>query len=141
MDPERLRESRASSSGDTLRNNFSPQKDDRYYLREDEIHLIETEFPSLVNGTENNRLTVHFGPSHRDRGANQVSGDINSVVDPMMDALSDADNLYANISSQSSSPAVAVQMTYQGSATAPVVETIARNADAVMTELTERVSE
>jgi superfamily II DNA or RNA helicase len=136
-----LDEPQSTQSANAIRNNFSPGVEDRYYLREDDINLLETEFPGLVDGDKSNRLKASFGPSHQKRGEYRVSGDVDSVVTSMMQHLSANDDLYATISYQSSYPAVAVQMMYQGSATEPVIETIVHNADAVVTELIERVGE
>lgn len=140
-DPDQLRDSDANSTNDKLRNNFSPDKADRYYLREGDIDLLETEFPNLVGGDRDNHLEVSFGSSHRDRGKHTASGDVETVVATMTDELAESDNIYATVSYQSSYPTVAVQMSYQGSATERIIETIARNGDAVVSELRQRVSE
>lgn len=127
-------------SAEAIRNNFSPAKEDRYYLQEDDIDSLETEFPTLVNGQENNRLKLSFGSSHQKRGEHRAYDDVDAVIETILQDLSDASELYATISYQSSYPVVAVQMMYQGSATESVVDAIVRNADAIVTQLKERTS-
>lgn len=129
----------ASQLGEALRNNFSPRKSDRYYLREADIDLLPTEFPALLRGDRKHRLEVTFGPSHQNRGAHEASGTAFAVFDVMNDELADAETFYATVSSQSSNPSMSVQMTYHGSATDPVVETVIQNADAVVTQIRTRI--
>jgi len=136
-----LSESRSNRSAEAVRNNFSPGKEDRWYLREPDIDLLDTEFPTLIDGDRSNRLQVSFGPTHRERGKYRASGTVEAVVTRMTDALGEAEAFYATVSYQSSRPPVSVQMLYQGSATEAVIEAVARNADAVATDLTERVGD
>jgi hypothetical protein len=136
-----LDEPQSNRSAEAVRNNFSPGKEDRYYLQEDDIDLLETEFPTLVDGAEDNRLKVSFGPTHQQRGEHRAYGDVDAVIETILQDLSDTSDLYATISHQSSHPAVAVQMMYEGSTAEPVVDAIVRNADAVVTKLKERVSD
>lgn len=140
-DETNLDESRSNRSAEAMRNNLSPGKGDRYYLQEDDIDLLETDFPRLVQGDRTNSLSVSFGPTHQTRGQHSARGTVSSVVSTMTADLSDADSLYATISYQSASPQLAIQMLYQGSATEPVIETVARNADAVITDVRERVTD
>jgi superfamily II DNA or RNA helicase len=124
---------------DAARNNFSPGKDHRYYLQEQDIHILETDHPDLLNGDETTRLSASYGPSHQDRGKHSAYGTVDTVTDTMTDELADADSFYATISTDSRNPQFSFQMQYQGTATKPVITAVARNADAVATTLTDRL--
>jgi len=125
---------------DSVRNNFSPTKDHRYYLQESDIHLLETEHPHLLDGTKTTRLSVDYGPTYQDRSAHSAYGTVNSVTDTMTSTLADEEGFYATISADSRTPKFAFQMLYQGSATEPVITAVVRNADAVATTLTRRLT-
>lgn len=131
--------SRSNRAAEAMRNNFSPGTAARYYLREADVDLLKTEYPTLVDGDGTHRLEVSFGPSHQERGTHRAYGDVEAVVDTVTDTLADAADLYATVTYRSSSPPFSFQMQYQGSATDPIVRAIARNADAVATTLTERL--
>jgi superfamily II DNA/RNA helicase len=124
-----------------VRNNFSPTKAHRYYLQEADIHVLETEHPELLDGDGTARLSVSYGQSYQNRAAHSTSGTVESVVDTMIESLADAERFYATISVDSTTPKFAFQMLYQGSATDPVIAAVARNADAIATTLTQRLTD
>ena len=126
---------------DSIRNNFSPDKDHRYYLQESDIHLLETEYPHLLDGNKTIRLSVDYGPTYQDRSAYNASGTVNSVTETMTDTLADKENFYATISANSRTPKFTFQMLYQGSATQHVITAVTQNADAVATTLTRRLTD
>jgi superfamily II DNA or RNA helicase len=126
---------------DSIRNNFSPTKDHRYYLQESDIHLLETEHPQLVDGDETTRLSVDYGSTYQDRAAHSAYGSVDSVIKKMTSTLADEENFYATISADSRSPEFSFQMTYQGTATEPVSAAVVRNADAIATTLTRRLTD
>jgi hypothetical protein len=125
----------------SIRNNFSPEKDHRYYLQESDIHILETDYPDLLNGDETTRLSVSYGPSYQSRAAHSAYGTVESVVDIMEDMLADDERFYATISAESTVPKFSFQMLYQGSATKPVITAAVRNADAIATTLNERLTD
>jgi superfamily II DNA or RNA helicase len=126
---------------DAVRNNFSPTKDHRYYLQESDIHLLETEHPQILDGTETTRLSVDYDPTYQDRSAYSAYGTVSSVTDSMTSTLADQERFYATISADSRTPKFAFQMLYQGTATEPVITAVVRNADAVATTLTRRLTD
>ena len=119
------------------RNNLSPTKEQRYYLNEEDIPVIETEYPDLISGDRSHRLEVSFGPSHKNNDAHSAYGTVESVVTTMLDELDDAERFYANVSYSSVRPTYSFQMLYQGSPTEAVITTAIRNADAVATRIEE----
>ncbi|WP_338739406.1 DEAD/DEAH box helicase [Haloplanus salilacus] len=125
---------------DAVRNNFSPTKAHRYYLQESDIHLLETEHPQMLDGTETTRLSVDYGPTYQDRSAYSAYGTVSSVTDSMTSTLADHEQFYATISADSRTPKFAFQMLYQGTAIEPVITAVVRNADAVATTLTRRLT-
>jgi len=118
-----------------IKNNLSPTTKHRYYLNESDLPVIETEYPDLVTGDNNHRLEVSFGPSHQEQSQYSAIGTVESVVSTMMDSLTEADKMYANVSFSSSTPPYSFQMQYHGSAAAPVISASIRNADAIATTL------
>ncbi|EMA18438.1 DEAD/DEAH box helicase [Haloarcula amylolytica] len=126
---------------DSVRNNFSPTKDHRYYLQEPDIHILETDHPDLLTGNETTRLSASYGPSHQDSGKHSEYGNVDTVTNTMTDNLADADSFYATISTDSRNPQFSFQMQYQGTATKPVINATVRNAAAVATTLTDRLTE
>jgi len=124
-----------------VRNNFSPPKDHRYYLQESDIHILETEYPDLLNGDRSASLSVSYGPSYQHRAVHSAYGNVDSIVDVMIDSLNEDDKFYATVSSESTTPKFSFQMLYQGSAAKPVLTAAIRNADAIATTLTQRLTD
>lgn len=118
-----------------VRNNLSPNKEYRYYVNEDDLPVIETEYPELISGDRTHRLKISFGPSHQKRDLYTAYGTPDSVVDSMLDDLGEFERFYAQVSYSSRRPTYSFQMIYQGSPTETVISTIARNADAIATTL------
>lgn len=90
--------------GDSMRNNFSPGKDDRYYLQESDIHVLEPEQPDLLDGNKTPPLSADYGPTHQDRSAHSAYGTVNSVTEFMTTTLADKERFYATISTEFRTP-------------------------------------
>ena len=131
-------------SGDSLNiddgatNNLSPTASDRYYIRNDDVPLLRTEYPHLF-ATDDVRLSASFGPSHAERSTHSARGDAATVAKEMDDTLTDADRFYATISVSSSQPPYSIQLSYHGTAIEPVITAICENATAVATEVSGRI--
>jgi superfamily II DNA or RNA helicase len=117
------------------RNNLSPTKEQRYYLNEEDLPVIETEYPDLISGDRSHRLEVSFGPSHENNHAYSAYGTVESVVNTMREELGDAERFYATVSYSSARPTYSFQMLYQGSPSEAVISAVIRNADAIATRL------
>lgn len=136
IDTEKL-----SPRGRRLVNNLSPQKKHRYYCLEDDISVIETEFPYLVEGDGEHRLNSTFGSTWNKRGKYSAYGEPKYILEKMLNHLENEARFYANISFESYNPTYQFQMIYQGSATENIVSMVLRNADAIATELDRKLSE
>ena len=134
-----LDESRGNRAADSLRNNFSPTKEHRYYLREADIDLIQSEYPHLFDGTGTHRLSIDYGPSYQQRSAHSARCTATTEVGSMLDTLTGNENFYATVSYDSHSPSFSFQMLYQGSTTESVVSAVLQNADAIITTIKRRV--
>ena len=120
------------------RNNLSPTKEQRYYLNEDGLPVIETEYPELISGDRSHRLEVSFGPSHENNDAHSAYETVESVVSTMLNELGAAERFYANVSYSSARPTYIFQMQYQGSPTESVITAVIQNADAIATTIEEK---
>lgn len=131
---------RENKAADSIRNNFSPTKEHRYYLLESDVDLIQSEFPSLFNGNGTHRLSADFGPSYNDRAAHSayVTPEMGSKA--ILEPLGDCERFYATLSYDSNSPSFSFQMLYQGSTDETVISAILRNADAIATTLEQRLN-
>jgi superfamily II DNA or RNA helicase len=120
-------------------NNLSPTKADRYYVREDDLPLLRTEYPELFETADGPRLSVTFGPSHDERSAHSATGNVETVVERMLETLGGAERFYATVSVEGHRPTFSFQLTYQGQMTDPVVEAVCENARAVALEVRSRL--
>lgn len=132
LDPDKM--------DDSLANNFAPTAQDRYYCREDDLHIIRTDYSHLVRGSHDHHLKVEFGPTTAREY--RAMGRVEAVTPEMHEKLQEcgADGFYANVSYSSYQPKYSFQMTYQGSTSNLMIRTTLQNADAIADTLDERVS-
>jgi len=128
-----------SALADEMRNNLSPTKADRYYVREDDLPLLRAEYPELFASDDGPQLSASFGPSTDERSAHTARGDADSIAEEMLEDLGDAKRFYATITVSSRRPTYSIQLSYHGSTVEPVIRAICKNATAVATEVRTRI--
>jgi superfamily II DNA or RNA helicase len=122
-----------------VRNNFSPTKSHRYYMRRDDLDLIRTDMPSLFDTTTARSLEITYGPSHDTRGKYTTRGRQNKLATDMNNRLGESSQFYATVSYSSITPQFSVQLMYHGEATSDMIEAVTTNANAMISRLEDRV--